>query len=245
MRALLPLLSACAAPTLEVPVPDLGLDPDITRVVVTVHGAGRDPSGWATDAAAEAVASAVDPGWEGLAWDWADDATSTVRAVDHGLVHGEALGSALADADLVHVLLVGHSAGAAVVHAATQAVVAGSDATVHAVYLDPFLGRGLSGWGWGVDRYGVEATAAEHLLHTDDPVPATGRPLTAAWVADVSGAAVEDPDLPGHDVPIAVWRASLGDPGAPVGWPLSALGGADPTAFHDTRPRGTVEDVIP
>lgn len=58
--------------------------------------------------------------------------------------------------------------------------------------LDPFCSRGVFGFGYGRDRFGLEADYADQFLNTDDPVPTTNDALPHCYCIDVTGATERD-----------------------------------------------------
>ena len=53
--------------------------------------------------------------------------------------------------------------------------------------LDPFQIRGFVDWTWGARRHGQCADFTLAVINTDDPAPATNRPLEQAFNLDVTG----------------------------------------------------------
>lgn len=239
---LLAALSACAP--VEPELPDLSPPEGADHLVIAIHGAGDTPATWPDRAVDEILTVADDPRWHGVALDWSEVAEARTKAAARGLVVGDALGAELARHPWTHVHLVGHSAGAFVVHAATLALAdAAPDTTIHATYLDAFVLKGLAAWTWGTDRFGEGADWADHHVHRGDGVPATAATLTHAWNHDVTDALQQAPkrSADAHWWPIS-WY--LGSAGTAVGLGASVeTQGATALESHDPYPRGDDEPV--
>jgi hypothetical protein len=222
-------LTACSAPE----APDLDLEPDAAGLVLVIHGGKDDPSVWADDTAA--IVREQAPDWQVVALDWSDDADDNLTAARRGRRIGAELASPIADAGPLPLHLIAHSVGAHLAHG-LLAELELQDAPrerIQLTLLDPFVGSGLTRWGYGRDRFGVGADFAEAYVNRDDGVPSTDGVLRQAHVFDVT--ALRPPELDtseaGHRWPIAFYDTSLG---SGVGLDLAVSVASDPAALEAT-----------
>jgi hypothetical protein len=208
-----------------------------TRLVLVIHGAGDEDNpllpAIVTDLEARFAGS---PGTAVRYLRWDPESDQRLRAAATARDMGLRLGRQLAArAGLTELHLVAHSVGTFMPDAICEAWRAYAPAPAHIVMvlLDPFQIRGFADWGWGARNHGRCADFALAVINTDDPAPATNRPLAQAWNLDVTA----DParagfDRNGHYWPVRYYRDHL-----------LALQPELARWNHATRPRGAVSAV--
>jgi len=156
---------------------------DITRqsgkdsLVVITHGWIPKKDGdtvppnpdWIDDMAGR-VRNHVANNWQVETFEWKEKAwmTKTGIATDKILENGEKegvnLGNCLANQGWSHIHLIGHSAGAAVIQAATLIIKSANvNTVVHTTFLDPYIGFGYG----GKAKYGLAANWADNYFAWD------------------------------------------------------------------------------
>jgi hypothetical protein len=169
---------------------------------------------------------------------WAPESDERLRAAATAQSLGARLGAELARrGSLRELQLVAHSSGTFMPDAICSAFRAGTggSARITMTLLDPFQIRGFVDWTYGAREHGRCADFALAVINTDDPAPATNRPLARAWNLDVTG----HPDRAGftrngHYWPLQYYRDYLlGEQPDIAGW------------AHADRPRGGVQLAAP
>lgn len=164
---------------------------------------------------------------------WAPESDERLRAAATAVATGRRLGERLAaNASLRDLTLIAHSSGTFMPDAICESLRAAgrTDLRVTMVLLDPFQIRGFVDWTWGAREHGRCADFALAVINTDDPAPATNRPLDRAYNLDVTGLPGSAGFLPnGHYWPLKYYRDYLLDAQTAIsGW------------SHADRPRGAV-----
>lgn len=146
-------------------------------LVVITHGWIPKKSGdttpphpdWIDDMAAR-IRNQVGSNWQVETFEWKEKAWMTKAGVitdqvlENGAKEGGNLGKCVAGQGWNHIHLIGHSAGAAVVQAATSAIKdISSNISVHVTFLDPYVGSHYN----GKSKYGSEANWAENYFAWD------------------------------------------------------------------------------
>jgi hypothetical protein len=171
--------------------PDLGLAPDSTAVVLVIHGAGD-----ADDPLVPEILRGLDAAFGDRPevavryLRWSPESDQRLRAAATAQAVGARVGESLASLPGMRDLhLVAHSVGAFMPDAICRAYRqrAARPARVTMVLLDPFQIGGFLDWGWGARHQGECADFALAVINTDDPAPATNRPLANAFNLDVTG----------------------------------------------------------
>lgn len=172
-----------------VSAPALDLPADVRRLVLIVHGSvdGDNPQFPAIAGALEAR-HADEPGVavRYLRWEpWSD---LRLRAAASAQRLGSQLGAQLAGLPLERIDLVVHSSGSYTADTLCEGYRAAAErpARVQMVFLDPFQIGGFVDWSHGARNHGRCADFALSVLNTDDPAPATNRPLRHAFNLDVT-----------------------------------------------------------
>ena len=175
-------------------------EPGKTNLVIITHGwiPQFDPvvttpimPSWVTNMA-QVIQANVPNDWEVVALDWALDAwtVSPDSALDAGRIKGTLVGNRLAGQSWRHIHFVSHSAGSALIQAATDVIRTNAPSKVlHTTFLDPFLGFDYRGLAW----FGTNSDWADNYFAqdwTDRPLGLFGAltdgPLTNAFNVDVS-----------------------------------------------------------
>lgn len=217
----------------DVRAPSLDLPADTRRLVLVIHGSvdGDNPQFPAIVAALEAR-HAGEPGVavRYLRWEpWSD---LRLRAAASAQRLGGQLGGQLAGLPLERIDLVVHSSGSYTADALCESYRAarGTAHHIQVVFLDPFQIGGFVDWSHGARTHGRCADFALSLLNTDDPAPATNRPLRHAFNLDVTAhPARAGYGRNGHYWPVEYFLRFMAGPG----------GLADGLS-HDPYPRGGV-----
>jgi hypothetical protein len=197
--------------------PALDLPADITRLVLIVHGSvdGDNPQFPAIASALE-VRHAGEPGVavRYLRWEpWSD---LRLRAAASAQQLGSQLGGQLAGQPLERIDLVVHSSGSYTADALCESyrTAVASPTRIQMVFLDPFQIGGFVDWSHGARTHGRCADFALSVLNTDDPAPATNRPLRHAFNLDVTAhPAREGYGRNGHYWPVEYFLRFMVGPG--------------------------------
>ena len=115
--------------------------------------------------------------WVGGAW-----TLFPTHALDNAKAEGKILGDCIGTQRWVHVHLIGHSAGAGLIQAASERIkFYSSTTTVHCTFLDPYVGKNFE----GVARYGTGADWSDQYF-TRDSLTQFGSLLNNAYNLDVT-----------------------------------------------------------
>jgi hypothetical protein len=225
-RLFLPLLVAAAAGIAgmeaytrtpqAVSAPVLDLPADVSRLVLIVHGSfdGDNPQ-FPAIASALAARHGDDPGVVVRYLRWGPWSDLRLRAASSAQRLGSRLGGQLAGLPLARIDLVLHSSGSYTADALCESyrAAAASPARVQMVFLDPFQIGGFVDWSHGARNHGRCADFALSVLNTDDPAPATNRPLRHAFNLDVTAhPAREGYDRNGHYWPVEYFLRFMAGP---------------------------------
>lgn len=172
------------------PAPALELNAGVQTVVLVIHGSADADN----PLLAEIVAGLTDryrdePGAAVRFVRWAPESDERLRAAATAQAVGRQLGATLAGlGSLRDLQLIAHSSGTFMPDAICSAFRAGSGspARITMTLLDPFQIRGFVDWTWGAREHGRCADFTLAVINTDDPAPATNRPLERAWNLDVT-----------------------------------------------------------
>ena len=197
--------------------PVLDLPADVRRLVLIVHGSvdGDNPQFPAIASALEAR-HAGEPGVavHYLRWEpWSD---LRLRAAASAQRLGSQLGEQLAGLPLERLDLVVHSSGSYTADSLCESYRAAvaSPARIQMVFLDPFQIGGFVDWSHGARTHGRCADFALSVLNTDDPAPATNRPLRYAFNLDVTAHPARDGyGRNGHYWPVEYFLRFMAGPG--------------------------------
>lgn len=171
-------------------VPALDLPPDLSTLVLVIHGSGDEDN----PQLAEIVAGLDSryrnmPGTAVRFVRWAPASDQRLRAAATAQGIGRALGAMLGEIQSLHELhLIAHSSGAFMPDAICSSWRAASRNPVHVamVLLDPFQIRGFVDWSYGAREHGRCADFALAVINTEDPAPATSQMLDKAYNLDVT-----------------------------------------------------------
>ncbi len=170
--------------------------PGATGLLLIAHGYGNNPFHWPARLIKQIQDSGVDTSrWDIYAHDWEAEANRPLTAARTGYAIGREMARRLiAGGDKYQVLqLIGQSMGAHLTQGfADEYRRLQGRAYIHMTFLDPFLIRGVFGFGHGVRRFGRGADFAENLLVRDEPVLGTNRYLRHAHNTDVTALVRED-----------------------------------------------------
>ena len=128
-------------------------------------------------------------------YDWLPWRGNILRASYDSEAVGRKVCSALAaneakEGKIQHLHAVGVSVGAFAADSCVKAYkdVSNNPGSTRVTFLDPFTGKGIYGFGYGLKNFGKEADIAETYLNRDDEVPTTNDPLDLAFTIDVTNA---------------------------------------------------------
>ncbi len=196
-----------ATPALDVPE-------NVSTLVLVIHGSADADNPLLAEIVSGLATRYQDvPGAAVRFVRWAPESDVRLRAAATAQAVGARLGDLLARRATVRELhLVAHSSGAFMPDAICSAFRAGSQvpARVAMTLLDPFQIRGFVDWTWGAREHGRCADFTLAVINTDDPAPATNRPLARAFNLDVTahpGRATFDRN--GHYWPLKYYRDYL------------------------------------
>jgi len=218
-------------------LPELDLPADLRTLVLVIHGSADADN----PLLAEIVAGLTEryrdvPGAAVRYVRWAPESDERLRAAATARAVGGQLGAALAGiGSLRELQLIAHSSGTFMPDAICSAFRGGSasPARITMTLLDPFQIRGFVDWTYGAREHGGCADFALAVINTDDPAPATNRPLARAFNLDVTahpGRATFDRN--GHYWPLQYYRDYLLNQQPEIaGW------------SHEDKPRGEVRVV--
>lgn len=196
------------------PVPALDLPSGVQTLVLVIHGSAD-----ADNPLLAEIVSALATRYEDVPdaavrfVHWAPESDERLRAAATARAVGRELGVTLAGiGTLREVHLVAHSSGAFMPDAICAAYRQGSasPARIAMTLLDPFQIRGFVDWTYGAREHGGCADFTLAVINTDDPAPATNRPLARAFNLDVTahpGRATFDRN--GHYWPLQYYRDYL------------------------------------
>lgn len=200
---------------IQVPRYDSKLSPDstTTNLVLVTHGwlpsGFGDPDGtreWVEGMAdsIRAVVASDSETWVVEPYLWLDEAIAVkpVTALGNAIQLGQIEGAVIGERDYNHVHLIGHSAGAGFVTAATQMIKAVSpDTSVHATYLDAFTPHEFfENW------YGTGSDFADQYFTRDLTAFKTQELLLNVFNVDISDL---DSGVNSHSFPHEFYRSTI------------------------------------
>ena len=170
--------------------PDLDLPTDVATLVLVIHGSGdADNPLLAGIVARLAGRFKASPHAAVRYVRWTPASDQRLRAAATAQAIGSVLGAQLAKVSTLRELhLIAHSSGTFMPDAICAAYRARNQAParVTMVLLDPFQIRGFTDWTYGARHHGECGDVALAIINTDDPAPATNRPLARAFNLDVT-----------------------------------------------------------
>lgn len=186
----------CRVP-LEVRLPPLGL-PDAPAMTLIFHGSvdGDNPQFPRLVAALESKGKVV----RFVRWDpWSDTRLRAAASAERaGIAVADQLIAALEkNPHPLDLELIAHSSGAYVLDALCERLRSRARVPlkIRMVFVDPFQIYGFLDWTHGARHHGHCADSAYAIINTDDPAPATNRPIEHATNIDVT----HDPRRKGFD----------------------------------------------
>jgi pimeloyl-ACP methyl ester carboxylesterase len=192
------VLVAFAAGCVTVPTGEVlpGAGTGATGFLLIAHGYGNNPSHWPARLITQIRQSDADISqWDIYAHDWEVQANKAVTAARTGYAIGREMARQLiAGGDGYQILhLIGQSMGAYL----TQGFVdeyrrLHGRALIHMTFMEPFLIRGILGFGYGVRHFGRGADFAENFIVRHEPVLGSNRFLRHAHNTDISALVRED-----------------------------------------------------
>ncbi len=216
--------------------PDLTLPAGTRALTLVFHGSvdGDNPQFPALVASLQDAAPGADAQLRFVRWDPPSDLRLRAAATARSL--GRQLGPVVAGLpELATLRLIAHSSGSFVPDSLCEAyrVAAARPARVEMVLLDAFQIRGFVDWQYGARHHGRCADFALAIFNTDDPAPATNRPLRNAHNLDVT----DHPGRAGYDRNGHYWPVQFFlEAGAAI---IKTL----PGRSHDQHPRGSVVTI--
>ncbi|MEE8441842.1 MAG: hypothetical protein V3S41_08985 [Spirochaetia bacterium] len=170
--------------------------PGVTGLLLIAHGSGNNPSNWPARLIRQIRNSGADISrWEIYAHDWEAEANKVLTAARNGNAIGREMARRLiASGDQYQVLhLVGQSMGAHLTQGfADEYRRLQGRAYIQMTFMDPFLIRGVFGFGHGVRQFGRGADFAENFLVRHEPMLGTNRYLRHAHNIDITALVWED-----------------------------------------------------
>lgn len=167
-----------------------------TGLLLIAHGYRNNPSHWPARLIKQIRDSDADISrWDIYAHDWEAEANKLVTAARTGHAIGREMARRLiASGDRYEILhLIGQSLGAYVIQGfADEYRRLHGRAYIQMTFLDPFLIRGVFGFGYGVRQFGKGADFAENFLVRDEPVFGTNRYLRHAHNTDITALVSDD-----------------------------------------------------
>jgi hypothetical protein len=241
------ILASCATPRSGVEMPPVelpGIDrqaaPLVRGLVVIAHGVEGKADSWPVVIERALRALPADQRrWQIYRVDWYEASLNRLAAPRRGYELGRGIGTEIVRRggyEVVH--LIGHSAGAHVVHGIAD-VLDGLPPdrapAVHATFLDPFVARSVARLYWGVRKFGTNVDFAESYVTRDDPIPFTNSYLRHAYNIDLTETLPPRDDPPtdyAHGWPIRYYTNPAA--GRPLGIDISpmALFGSAVSAEH-------------
>ena len=172
-----------AAPALDLPA-------GVRTLVLVIHGSGDEDDPLLGDIVTGLTARYRDMPDSAVRFvDWAPASDTRLRAAATAQAIGGELGGILSGVGTLRELhIIAHSSGAFMPDAICTAYRAGNPqpARVTMVLLDPFQIRGFVDLTYGARLHGECADFALAVINTDDPAPATNRPLEQAINLDIT-----------------------------------------------------------
>ncbi len=183
-------LEVYARQPVPAPPPALDLPPGVTTLVLVIHGSADQDSPQLRDIVAGLTARYRDTPNAAVRFvNWAPASDQRLRAAATAQAVGRRIGESLGHLGTLRELhLIAHSSGTFMPDAICTAYRAGSPepARVTMTLLDPFQIRGFVDWTYGAREHGRCADYTLAIINTDDPAPATNRPLAQAYNLDVT-----------------------------------------------------------
>ena len=170
--------------------------PDARGLLFIAHGHANNPSHWPARLIQAIRSSDAEISlWDIYAHDWEAEADKLLSAARSGHAIGRQLARRLvARGDQYEVLhLIGQRMGAHLTQGfADEYRRLGGRAFIHMTFMDPFLIRGVFGFGHGVRQFGRGADFAENFIVRNEPVLGSNRYLRHAHNTDISALVRED-----------------------------------------------------
>ena len=172
------------------PMPPLDLPADVSTLVLVIHGSADEDSPQLRDIVAGLAARYRDTPNSAVRFvNWAPASDQRLRAAATAQAVGSRIGEALGRVGTLRELhLIAHSSGAFMPDAICTAYrrAGAKPARITMVLLDPFQIRGFVDWTWGARHHGRCGDFTLAVINTEDPAPATNRPLAQAYNLDVT-----------------------------------------------------------
>lgn len=182
-------------------------------LLIIAHGNGGRAGGWPARMIRRIEAVGLN-GWDLHAVDWEEGAGHVLTASRSGTRIGRDLAHTLVEhGDPYRVIhLIGQSLGAFVVQGFVDGYTAsGGRALIHTTFLDPFLIRGIVGFGYGVRHFGRGSDFAENYVVLHDHIPGTNRSLKHAFNFELDALVPQSiRERGGHFWPVNYYRDSIG-----------------------------------
>ena len=233
--AALLLLASCTTN----PLPPIDLPPpseEARGIVVMAHGVEGRAENWPLAFERHFLRVAPDGSlWQFYRLDWYEASLDRLAAPRRGYELGRRIGQELLAPGRAYEVahLIGHSAGAHVVHGIEDVFARLDPAArpaIHATFLDPFVARSVVRLFGGVRSFGEHADFAISYVTRDDPVPFTNSYLDHAYNIDLTDTVPDRegaPDNFEHIWPVEYYRTAVDRDGADIGLsPVTMLGDA-------------------
>ncbi|MFW5685843.1 MAG: hypothetical protein ACOC0O_04240 [Spirochaetota bacterium] len=245
--------SSCSTPQL----PQVTLPPQSETargIVIIAHGVAASAGSWPLrmERSFRGLDAPLER-WDFYRLEWREASLDRLAAPGVGYRLGVAIGEQLVQMDYEVVHLVGHSAGAHVVHGAADVLArersshgdgGGDGRTAPAVFatlIDPFVARSVVQLFWGASRFGTNVDFAENYVTREDQVPFTNSFLDHAYNVDLTPILAPPEDAPSnyaHMWPIDFYTD--GAVGAPAGIDRSPMALLDDVTAGNARELATV-----
>ena len=241
LKILVNYTTAIATPASPTPPPPPPKPPSQHNLVVVTHGwdpaefsnFSTDAPQWVYDMTDSIRNNLSGSSWTVIALSWNGSGGATTSfpggAASHAETIGKKYGLSLSAQGWSHVHFIGHSAGAVLIQAAAEELIAhsASPVEIHTTFLDPY------DWSFfgGPSRFGAGSAWSDNYFEADPSGPLTGGRMDHSYNVDISGL---DPHPFYHPADQHSWAyefyqktitGDLGSTSEGFGFPLSKEGG--------------------
>ena len=243
LKILVNYTTAIATPVSPTPPPPPPKPPSRHNLVVVTHGWQPigDPQ-WVNDMTNSIGNHLPDSSWTVFALIWTGSGGATTaypgQAASQGETIGQKFGRGLSTQGWSHVHFIGHSAGAVLIQAAAETLMANSPSPVeiHTTFLDPY------DWIYfgGHSRFGAGSAWSDNYFEADPSGSRTGGQMDHSYNVDISGPDPYPFSLDQHNWAYEFYQETiingLGPISEGLGFPVSKEGGNWNYATNAYRP---------